>query len=234
MKKLKKDVLRIFETDYVQNVAVRSSTMPHSNRQRTQVKQNAIYQMRHAHSHRYEFSVTLESTLEWDYFNWRHFEFDFPEFEMQPDRIYYHGKLGPRTPYGADGRYIDHNGEEHLDEVKYVCDANLEKNQIKHRLIESHCADIGVHFSVVTEETIHSGERASNLSYLHPCWAHPSPVDEFSRLYDKVAFKEADMHTWITASKKHGFLPCLIRRAIAYKLLKCDITQSWSDLYLSV
>jgi hypothetical protein len=203
-------------------------------RKHVQVKQNAVFKMTHDYSFRYGFSVTLESSLERDYFNFRHYENDFPFFEMQPDRIYYKSKNGHQTPYGADGRYIDENGEEHLDEVKYLIDANTPKNKLKHKLIEQHCVNHGIYFSVLTEIDIRVGERAANLCYLHPCWSLPSPVEELSQLCKKIDFTEATIQKWSTACTKNGFPPSLIRRAIAHKLIKCDITQPWTNLYLTV
>jgi hypothetical protein len=201
---------------------------------RLQVKQNAIFKMKHVHSHKYGFSAIVESDLEIDYFNWRHFEFDFPIFEMQPEPIFYIGSSGKQTRYTADGRYINENGEEHMDEVKYQVDANTKKNIIKHGLIESIFIERGIHFNVLTENVIRIGSRASNLSYLHPCWAHPSPIEELSKLCEKISFHEGNIQDWTRACEKHGFFPCLIRRAIAHKILKCDITLPWTNLYLSV
>jgi hypothetical protein len=154
---------------------------------------------------RYDFSITLESALEINYFNLRHYENNFPFFEMQPNWIFYNGKLVPRTPYAADDRYIDEDGEEHLDEVKYFCDANKSKDKLKHKLIEQHCNDIGIHFSVITEIDIRVGERASNLRYLYPCLAMPSPAEELTQLCSKFLLMKTLFRNGVKRALKMAF-----------------------------
>lgn len=220
------------QTDKIQKA--KQAQMPSKGKQRVQAKQSPVYQTIHVFSHKYQFSATLESKLELDYFNWRQFEFDFPAFSIQPPPLFYKDLKGKLRRYTADASYIDENGQQYVDEVKYQRDADKPDIKIKHALIAQAYLAQGIYFNVLTEKTIHQGCRADNLKQLHACWAFPAPSEDFQCLLNYINYKEAPITQWITSAVSHGYSPCIIKRALAHKLLHCDITKPWKKLFLSL
>lgn len=204
------------------------------NNQRRQVKQSPINQITLVFSHKYLFSAVMESKLEVDYFNYVHFCFNYPDFHIQPDCLFYYDANNKAHRYTPDASYVDDNGELHIVEVKYQKEANKPDIQEKHALIAQAYLKKGMQFHVITEKTINQGERADNLRLLQPCWAFPAPEAELNGLLDCVEFTQGVITDWMAAAIKHGVKPCLIKRAIAHRLLLCDITRPWRELTLTV
>lgn len=199
---------------------------------RIQVKQSPVRQTTLAHSHQYGFSAILESSLEVDYFLWRCFEGDFHHFKMQPTLLEYHDLSGKRHKYTADGELIDANNMFYVDEVKYLDESQMPDIKLKHDLIGKAYAIEGKHFRVMTEIEIRVGQRVPNLWTLLPTWAMPCPDRELTQLTDRLAYSEAHIYQLFEDSQALGFAPCLIRRAIGHRLLRCDITLPWEQLIL--
>ncbi len=200
---------------------------------RVQARQSPIRATTVAYSHQHGFSAYLESDLEVDYFNLRSHEDDCVYFKMQPEPIFYFQTTQKQYRYTPDAECIDSNGLFYVDEVKYQAEAEKEKNKLKFSFIEKIYAEQGKFFRVVTEKQIRQGKRAENLRFLAPTWALPSPVEELSLFLEKLKYYSAPIQRLGAEMLKDNQAPCLIRRALGHRLLKCDITQPWTELYLS-
>ena len=199
---------------------------------RVQARQSSIRATTVAYSHRHGFSAYLESDLEVDYFNLRSYEDNYVYFKMQPEPIFYFQANQKQYRYTPDAECIDSSGLFYVDEVKYQAEAEKEKNKSKFLHIEKIYAQKGKIFRVVTEKQIRQGNRAENLRYLAPTWALPSPVEELSLFLEKLKYYSAPIQRLGADMLKDNQAPCLIRRALGHRLLKCDITQPWTELYL--
>ena len=198
---------------------------------RVQAKQSPVRKTTLAYSHRYGCAAILESDLEVDYFNWRNFEGEFEHFQMQPDSISYEMQERRRR-YTPDSQLILHNTL-YVDEVKYKKEHEKPHNKHKFDFLTCIYHDESTVFRVMTEDDIRVGERANNLAFLAPAWAHEPPIDEFNTFAAKLSFNRTSISELHKHIVKHNQLHCLIRRAIAHRVILCDISKPWSELELS-
>lgn len=203
-------------------------------KRRTQVLQHLYSQRAVSYSHKYKTSAVFESRLEAIYFNLHHFSCNSPHFEVQPCYFYYTNSNGKRCKYTPDFRYVDENGEEHIVETKYT--KELEKPDVKQKmaLLSQIFQEKGIHFHIVDETEMLNGELESNLMRIKRFLSYPIPIKEFYELYSQLNFNSAPMTKWRDSAANHGFNRALISKAIAHKLLLCDISKPWSELFLSV
>jgi hypothetical protein len=197
---------------------------------RTQTKQKFYGKTSIAYSEHYQCAAVLESDLEVAFLNLIDFEDFADNFEMQPNSIWY--KKGRKwIRYTADAVIII-NGHAIFIEIKYKKDANKEDLTVKHALLKQHFNKKGQYFLVLTEEDIRAGHRESNLCYLQPALSHPSPIEELKALLSltkKTSMSIADFYKF---QSKHKANDCLVRRAIAHKLILCDLTLHLDKLVL--
>jgi hypothetical protein len=198
---------------------------------RIQSKQKFYSKTSIAYSENYGCAAILESALEIDYFNWRDFENDKDFFEMQPEKLVYKVD-GRERRYTPDAMYVL-DCEKTIEEVKYVTEANEPDNIQKHKLLEKIYAENNIKFNVVTEIEIRIGDRATNLRYLRPALPHPKPIEELQNLLKHTSKKSMHISKFIEFQKQFNAKDCLVRRAIAHKLLLCDLTEPYDSLVLS-
>lgn len=198
---------------------------------RIQAKQSPVRKTTLAYSHRYGCAAVLESDLEVDYFNWRNFEGEFEHFQMQPESFFYEIN-GNERRYTADAELIENNIL-FVDEVKFKYELGKPKNINKFNILAELYRTEDKVFRLMTEDEIRVGHRAKNLAFLAPAWAYKPPFDEFDSFSKKLKSKPSSISELHKQIVKHNQAHCLIRRAIAHRLIKCDITQPWSELHLS-
>ena len=175
----------------------------------------------------------LESSLERDHMRLESFELDDSEhFEMQPAPLPHlcNGKLVNYTP---DSKKVTKNGKNVVTEVKYKKDAERQDNQEKFKFLETQYKDKGETFKVVTETNIYIGHRSDNLAQLYPSLIHPSPVKEFNALTKNISPKKKTITQMHQIADRRGIPRIFVKRAIAHKLFRCDLTQPWSALVLT-
>ncbi|WP_341939647.1 hypothetical protein [Marinimicrobium sp. C2-29] len=199
---------------------------------RKQVRQSPVRSTGIGYSHRYRVAAIFESELEKDYFFWKCFEdrtYDY--LRMQPEPLIY--KVGGRDRRYTPDAELSELGHVFVDEVKYWATSQRAKNLDKFNRIASLYEDEGKTFRMVTERDIRVGYRATNLRYLAPAWAHRSPQEEMERVQKLLPYRDAPIDKFLSDLTRNGFHPCLARRAIAHKLIRCDITLPWNRLYLT-
>lgn len=197
---------------------------------RTQTKQKFYGKTSIAYSEHYQCAAVLESDLEGDFFNWIDFEHFADNFQMQSEPIFYE-LYGKKRRYTADAIIII-DGYATYIEIKYTKEAEDPELVIKHELLKELFKENGHGFEVVTEEDIRLGHRASNLSYLQPALSHPSPYDELKSLLSFTKKKSMSITDFYKFQIKHKANDCLVRRAIAHKLILCDLTLHLDELVL--
>ena len=197
---------------------------------RTQTKQKFYGKTSIAFSEHYQCAAVLESDLEVDFFNLKEYENDFDNFEMQPEPIFYYVN-GKKTRYTPDAVGIK-DGVATYIEIKYAETADKPDLVEKHALIEELYEAKGAKFKVETELEIRGGHRPSNLSYFKPALSHPSPVQELSDLLRYTRKTHMHIHDFHALQRRYKAKDCLVRRAIAHKLIECDLTLHLDDLEL--
>lgn len=197
---------------------------------RTQTKQKFYGKTSIAFSNTYHSTAVLESELEVDFFNLMNFEGFADDFQMQPDSIRY--KVGNKwRRYTADAVFVI-DGFATFVEIKYKKDADKPELIIKHEILKRHFNDNGSAFLVMTEEDILCGHRASNLRYLLPAISHISPVEELGKLLQLTNKTSMHITKFYKLQSKHNARDCLVRRAIAHKLITCNLALHFNDLQL--
>lgn len=179
--------------------------------------------------------AALESEIEVDYFNLLNFERTASSFIAQPGSEYYQTPGGERC-YSPDFRVV-RDGVIYVVEIKDVREirGKMEKELAKKfLLLKKFFRQKGQVFIVLTDEDIRIGERHHNLNYLNPVLRHPPPISEMEELR-KALPQLSTSHIFELQDRLRdlGLDPGLCRRAIAHKLMHCDLTQPWDDLQLS-
>lgn len=199
---------------------------------RKQAKQKFYGKTTMAYSPQYHSVAVLESELEADFFNWVNFEGDYEHFEMQPDSIFYYHN-NKRLRYTADALLII-NSQRFYIEIKYKREADKPELREKFKRLEKYFNDNGCIFVVLTEENIRVGARANNLNYLHPAFSYSAPVEELNHLLKHSTKKTMSHDEFVTLQTKFNAKSCLLRRAIAHRLLSCDLTLPFQKLILTL
>lgn len=173
----------------------------------------------------------LDSDLEHDYLILKIFQQKSEYLKTQPEPLFLNvnGKIRRYTP---DLESIE-SGDGFIDEVKHSTKAMSPENIDKFSIITAACAEQAKTFRVMTEKEIYNGERHKNLRYLAPVLKHPSPIEEVQILIASLDCKSMHIKELMQHIKNMGMKPCLIRRALAHKLLICDLTKKYSDLIIS-
>lgn len=202
---------------------------------RKQAKQKFYGKTTMAYSHQYQSAAVLESELEADFFNWVNFEGCYDHFEMQPDSIFYYHN-NKRLRYTADALLtITSQKSQHIYiEIKYKREAEKPELIEKFKRLKKYFNENGCIFVVLTEEDIRVGERANNLNYLHPALAYSAPVEELNDLLSHTTKKTMSHDEFVTLQTKCNAKSCLLRRAVAHRLLLCDLTLPFEKLILSL
>jgi hypothetical protein len=202
---------------------------------RIQAKQSFVRNTRIGFSNTHRKAGIFDSSLERDYFEWKRFELPADSgFMMQPVHTEYIDINGILQRYTPDAEYsVDPIN--YIDEVKYVKDALIPVNQVKHSLLAKHyiAEDENNVFRVVTEEDIRVGHRVDNIRQLNASTLHEPPLDLFNELVKGIAWKRLHISLLQEASNKKKLPLWLVKRCIAHKLFTCDLTQHWSNLVLS-
>ncbi|MAY43503.1 MULTISPECIES: TnsA endonuclease N-terminal domain-containing protein [unclassified Neptuniibacter] len=188
-------------------------------------KQSYVRSTYHVYSSFTRRVSALESKLEQDYFNLLNFERD-AIFVAQPESVRYkHGaKLRRYTP---DFEVTMQDGPVFVDEVKFSEETLSDYFQEKCYLLTRFFAREDKVFRVVTEKQIRVGKREQNLRFLQPALRSEQPHDEFLAFTKKLPIRTATISQIADLLQEHKFRPCLIRRAVAHRLFRCDLTQPW-------
>lgn len=199
---------------------------------RKQAKQSFLRSTRINYSSKHNIISINESSLEQDYYRWRHFELPSnANLVIQPDHTELFTKLGlPR--YTPEGEFIE-DDVKYVEEVKYKKEAELPKNKEKYKGIKNAYISEGIEFRILTEDDIRVGARADNLKLLTPSLRHPAPYEEFRLLVNGLKWKRLHINVLQARCDKLKLPGWLIRRAIAHKLFKCDLTNPYDSLVLS-
>jgi len=175
----------------------------------------------------------LESELELDHLRLEVFRLeDGEDFEMQPDPLIHlcNDKLVNYTPDSEKPVKIGRNT---VCEIKYEKDANTEENKEKFKFLEEQYDAIGKNFEVRTERDIRKGHRPENLAQLYPSLIHPSPINEFKALTENITPKKKTLAQMHRIADRRGIPRVFVKRSIAHKLFRCDLTQPWPSLVLT-
>jgi len=188
-------------------------------------KQSYVRSTYHVYSSFTRRVSALESKLEQDYFNLLNFERD-ALFVAQPESVEYkHGAHIRR--YTPDFEVTKQDGPIFVDEVKFVEDTLPDDFQEKCYLLTRFFAREDKVFRVMTEQQIRVGEREQNLRFLQPALRSDPPHDEFLAFIQKLSIRKATIADIASLLQEQGLRPCLIRRAVAHRLFRCDLTQPW-------
>lgn len=177
--------------------------------------------------------AALESEIEVDYFNLLNFERTATTFIAQPGSVYYETPRGERC-YSPDFRVVS-DGVTYVVEIKDIREIRSNKKLAdKFRILKKYFRQRDQVFVVLTDEDIRIGERHHNLNYLNPVLRHPPPISEMEELR-KALPQLSTSHIFELQDRLRdlGLDPGLCRRAIAHKLMHCDLTQPWDSLQLS-
>jgi hypothetical protein len=175
----------------------------------------------------------FESELELDHMRLEAFELeDGEDFEMQPEPLIHlcNGKLVNYTPDSEKSYKVGRNT---VREIKYAKDANTEENKEKFKFLKEQYDAIGKNFEVLTEHDIRIGHRPENLAQLYPSLIHSSPINEFKALTVNITPKTKTLSQMHRIADSRGIPRVFVKRSIAHKLFRCDLTQPWSSLVLS-
>ncbi len=177
--------------------------------------------------------AALESELEVDYFNLLNFERTASTFIAQPGSVFYDTPNGQRR-YSPDFRVVK-DGVIYIVEIKEVREIrNNQRLADKFRILKKYFRQRDQVFIVITDEDIRIGDRHHNLNYLNPVLRHPSPISEMEELRKALPqVSTANILELQDRLRELGLNPGLCRRAIAHKLMDCDLTQPWESLQLS-
>jgi hypothetical protein len=194
---------------------------------RNQAKQSPLRGTAIHYHHNVGASI-LESELELDYLNLRLFNRDFEYLKMQPGSIEFlhNGKV---RRYSPDAQSIE-NGVCYFDEIKYSTEVNKPEVAHKMSVLSEYYASNDQVFRVWTESEIRSGERHKNLLYLSPMFGFEPPHAEVDELVATLTSREIHILDLLEHINSRKLKPCLIRRALALKLLKADLTKKYDDL----
>lgn len=194
-------------------------------------KQSPIRPSFLAYSNRFQRACALESHIERDYFNWLHFENTATDVQTQPFSIHYqHGKS--RRRYTPDFLVVE-DDQQYVDEIKAYKHTLSEAFQAKKRRLTHLFGKDGRIFRVITERDLRIGHRAQNLRFLQPALRRPAPVDGMKQLMNRCPVQAVRLAELQHKLPSFGLEPCFLRRAIAHKLIRCDLTQPWPCLELS-
>jgi hypothetical protein len=178
-------------------------------------------------------ACVLESELERDHMRLEAFELEDGEnFEMQPEPLIHLCNDKP-VNYTPDSKKFVKNGKDIVSEVKYAKDAQTKENQEKFKFLEEQYEKKGDIFEVRTEHDIRIGHRSDNLAQLYPCLIHLSPTSEFYALTENITPKKKTLTQIHNIADRRGIPRIFVKRSIAHKLFKCDLTQPWRSLVLT-
>ena len=178
-------------------------------------------------------AYVLDSELECDHMRLEVFNLeDDEDFEMQPEPLIHlcNDKLVNYTPDSEKSVKIGRNT---VREIKYAKDANTEENKEKFKFLEEQYDAIGKNFEVLTEHDIRKGHRPENLAQLYPSLIHSSPINEFKALTANITPKKKTLAQMHRIADRRGIPRVFVKRSIAHKLFRCDLTQLWSSLVLT-
>lgn len=196
--------------------------------QRELVKQSPIRSSYLTHSAHYGRVYAVESTLELDYLNLIRFEKTAESVESQPFSIRFHLAGRPRR-YTPDFLVVE-RGLEYVDEVKTRSAANNPEFCKKARKLSGFFRERGQIFRVLTEDDIRPGHQAQNIRFLTPVLDAPAPLGEYQTLLNATDKRSASISELQRLIEVLAMEPCFIRRAVAHKLLRCDLTKPWARL----
>jgi hypothetical protein len=199
-------------------------------KQRELAKQSPIRSSYLSYSAHYDRVFAVESTLELDYLNLVRFERKADRVESQPFSIQYHLRKRPRR-YTPDFLVVE-GGIEYVDEIKTAKAANQPEFCHKASKLTRYFAERGQVFRVLTENDIRLGHRARNIRFLVPVLDSPPPIKEFEALLNATSARNASMSGLREYLSYLDIEPSFIRRAIAHRLISCDLTKPWSELEL--
>jgi hypothetical protein len=72
-----------------------------------------------------------------------------------------------------------------------------------------------------------------NNGMLKAALRHPSPVQEFEEIKTHIPRCNLSTQELGKCIANYGFKPCFIRRALAHKLIKADMSVHWSDININ-
>lgn len=199
-------------------------------KQRELAKQSPIRSSYLSFSAHYDRVFALESTLELDYLNLVRFERSADTVESQPFSIQFYLKRRPRR-YTPDFLVVE-GGVEYVDEIKTVKAANQPEFCHKASKLTRYFAERGQVFRVFTENDIRIGHRAKNIRFLVPVLDTAPPMKELGTLLNASSARSASMAGLREYVSYLNIEPSFIRRAVAHRLISCDLTKPWSELEL--
>jgi hypothetical protein len=103
----------------------------------------------------------------------------------------------------------------------------------KVNVLKNNFRKVGIEFTVVTENVIRETHRYLNNNMLIAALRHPSPVKEFEEIKTHIPRCNLSTQKLGKCIAKYGFKPCFIRRALAHKLIKADMSVHWSDININ-
>jgi len=175
----------------------------------------------------------LDSGLERDHMRLEVFELeDGEDFEMQPEPLVHLCNDKP-VNYTPDSKKLAKNGRNTIREIKYEKEAQTKENKEKFKFLEEQYEKKGETFEVLTEHDIRKGHRPENLAQLYPSLIHSSPVNEFRALTANITPKKKTLAQMHRIADRRGIPRVFVKRSIAHKLFRCDLTQPWSSLVLN-
>jgi len=197
-------------------------------KQRKIAKQSPIRSSYLAYSRHFGRVYAVESALELDYLNLIRFEKTAESVESQPFSVQFHFAGRPRR-YTPDFLIVE-NGVEYVDEVKTRSAANKPEFLQKAQKLSRFFRERGQIFRVFTEDHIRPGNRAQNIRFLMPVLDLPPPIPEFETLLNTIEKRSASLSELRRLLDAQAIDPAFIRRAVAHKLLWCDLTKPWAGL----
>jgi len=199
---------------------------------RSQARQKFYSKSSISYSVAHKCVAVFDSDLEADFFNLILFSNYADDFQMQPDHIRYQINEDLKMRRYTPDAVLVNDGIATYIEVKYEAEANKPELLQKHQLIRETLNKQGHNFIVLTEKFIRCGHRASNLCYLKPALSYPAPIEELQTLLCFTKKTAMSISDFKQLQHKHDAKDCLVRRAIAHKLIQCDLTLQWDELTL--
>lgn len=200
-------------------------------RNRTPMAQSYVLTTHYTFSCKNNRAAVMESQIEDDYFNYLEFADSVISFESQPQSEYYSFK-GKTCRYTPD---FEVKTKEYISvvEIKDSKTAATPKFQEKKAFLKHYFARKGKFFVVVTEKDIRIGKRAENLRFLQPALNDSPPLDDFEKVKKLVPSGRINMPALMRLLQSNGMNLTFPRRAVAHKLILCDLTHPWGkmDLY---
>ncbi|PXX93234.1 hypothetical protein DIT71_00030 [Marinobacter vulgaris] len=199
-------------------------------KQRELAKQSPIRSSYLSYSAHYDRVFAVESTLELDYLNLVRFERKADRVESQPFSIQFHLRRRPRR-YTPDFLVVE-GGVEYVDEIKTAKAANQPEFCHKASKLTRYFAERGQVFRIFTENDIRIGYRAQNIRFLAPVLDTSTPMKELATLLNASSARSASMSGLREYVSYLEIEPSFVRRAVAHRLISCDLTKPWSELEL--